>query len=191
MSPSSVISFFPLLDCQLSADWLVFSSKCSLYISFSVCDSSWTFFINYSLNKSGYLYFPCNFVPFCRKMCTLFQGVWWAPLGCQIIAHQLCSCRVNTFAIGCLLLCWLHCSFLYLMTLICGAPGWLPVPLSQQCLSCAVHTGLLWAVVHCTALLLLLLFIQTLSEPRFRPARPLHSGYSTFLCRLLSYFALL
>lgn len=50
---------------------------------------------------------------------------------------HISSAPVNTFAIGCLLLCWLHCSFLYLMTLICGAAGWLPVPLSQQCLSCA------------------------------------------------------
>lgn len=162
------------MDCQLSAAWLVFSSKCSLYISFLVCDFSLTFFVNYSLNKWDYLCFPCSFVLFCRKMCTLFQGGWWAQLGCQIIAHQLWSCRENcTFAIGCLFLCWLSCSFLYLMTLICGVAvqQWLVLPLCSRTAACAFvpavpvlhwcRPGSCWAVVHFTTLLLLLLFIQT------------------------------
>lgn len=96
ISPPSVISFFLFLDCQLSADWLVFSSKCSLYLSFLVCDFSWTFFINYSLNKLDDLCFPCSFVPFCGMVCTLFQGGWWAQSVCQVIAHQLSSCSEIT-----------------------------------------------------------------------------------------------
>lgn len=168
-----------------------------------MCDFPWTFFINYSLSKSDDLCFPCSFVPFCRTVCTLFRGGWWAQSGCQVIAHQLSSCSENyTFAIGCLFLCWLSCYFLHIMTLvvlqqyniglcfIC-APEQLPVPLPQKCLSCTgTAAGSCRAVVHFTALLFLILFIQTHVWTMVQ-TRPLHSGYSTFLCVLSSYFALL
>lgn len=161
-----------------------------------MCDFSWTFFVNYSLNKSDDLCFHCSFVPFCRKVCILFQGGWWAQLGCQLTAHLLCSCSENcTFAIGCLFLLAVQLFVSHYTYLQCCSSAALTCAsslLHDSCLclcprsACPAAPGSCWAVVHFTTLLLLILFIQIHVW-----ARLLHSGCSTFLCILPSYFALL